>query len=368
MSKPRTLPTESLSLHPQAGLVPEMPADQYKLFLADVKDRGILQPIELIPGTRTVVEGRTRLKAATDAGLPAVPVVDADLKGDTPVMYMLRAALLRRQLTKGQAAALAVEIKQQLAAEAKERQREGGKKGGQTAGRGRPKGADSAGSTGATTKPKATQARDQAAAIAGTNGRYVSDAERVKEKAPDVFVRLKAGTVTLPEATRIVKEKERPATAGTLLADIPAVPLPAVEQLVGEGVHTVEDLDARVAEIRKQRGRGTATRYEALRELCLPNDLVNGTGDALVDWQAARDRPAVEKPPVVATVRGGPDPLKPCPFCGSADVRISAGKWARVECQACFTMGPTRSAGSKSRSEASARAAWNKRAEPREKV
>jgi hypothetical protein len=44
------------------------------------------------------------------------------------------------------------------------------------------------------------QARDQAAATAGTNPRYVSDAKLVKEKAPALFEQVKAGAVSIAAA------------------------------------------------------------------------------------------------------------------------------------------------------------------------
>jgi len=41
----------------------------------------------------------------------------------------------------------------------------------------------------------------------GVNDRYVSDAKKVKEEAPEVFERLKAGKVTLQDAKREVAKK-----------------------------------------------------------------------------------------------------------------------------------------------------------------
>lgn len=200
---PRELPTACLSLHPEAALVPEMPADQYQRFLADVRVRGVLTPIELVPGTRTVIEGRTRLKAATEAGLASVPVVDAPLGEHSPVMYMLRSALLRRQLTSSQAATLAVEIEERFAIEAKERQREGGRKGAAARNRSKVEAPPPSPPPPAPVAPP-VKSRDQAAAIANTNPRYVSDAKRIKKAAPEVFEKVKAGKISMPEAMRIV--------------------------------------------------------------------------------------------------------------------------------------------------------------------
>jgi len=386
----RKIHPASLSVHPEAAIVPEMPADQYGRFKADIKVRGILKPIELIPGTKVVIDGRTRLKAAIELELPSVPVVDADMHGDSPVVYMLRTAFLRRQLTAGQAAALAVELESQLAVEAKERQREGGR----AAGRGRPK----KGTTGdAPAKPsgadlstianfppaalehlayrhhistvdeidslvqllrvgsqtmlglrppdpsasrytalrallpgvmakqgqkevraadlagdalvdweteqaskladetgewqrgqKGVKSRDLAAAIAGSNPHYVSDAKRLKKESPETFEKLKAGEITLPEAKRIVTPK-------------PATPAAS-----------------------KAKDKTDEVRHVA---------------------------------------RGGHPPLDPCPFCGSAEVKIVFGfgvvsnktPMEYGQCEKCCACGP-RKPGSMQ-----ARSAWNER-------
>ena len=52
--------------------------------------------------------------------------------------------------------------------------------------------------------PKATE---EAAKSVGVNHRYVQDAKRVRTEAPEVFQRLKAGTITLQDAKREVAKK-----------------------------------------------------------------------------------------------------------------------------------------------------------------
>lgn len=202
----KQLPTASLTLHPEAALVPEMPADMYAVFLADVKERGVVTPIELVPGTKTVIEGRTRLKAATEAGLASVPVVDADLRGDPPVVYMIRAAFLRRHLTGGQRATLGAELEEQIAKAVKERKREARKAAKEASGDGKPKVEQiSTIPTAAAKGPQLSKSREQAGKEAGVSGKYVSEAKRVKKQDPALYERLKAGTVSLPEAVRIVR-------------------------------------------------------------------------------------------------------------------------------------------------------------------
>jgi hypothetical protein len=68
--------------------------------------RGIKVPLEII-ADGTVVDGRHRLRAAIELGMQEVPVMDAPLGSDTPEVYMLKAAVLRRHLTKDQSATLA---------------------------------------------------------------------------------------------------------------------------------------------------------------------------------------------------------------------------------------------------------------------
>jgi hypothetical protein len=51
------------------------------------------------------------------------------------------------------------------------------------------------------------KAREEAAASVGVNDRYVSDAKKVKQEAPEVFERLKAGKITLQDAKREVAKK-----------------------------------------------------------------------------------------------------------------------------------------------------------------
>jgi hypothetical protein len=200
-TKYRQLPTESLTLHPEASRVPEMPEDQYARFLSDVCARGIEKPIELLPGTRVVIDGRTRLKAAKDAGFASVPVVEAVLGGQDPVVYMIRVALHRRQMTKSQAAALAVEVEAVLAISAKDRQSEGGRKGGSNRGKS---------ALAKLPEPSASRggsfvARDKAGEEFRVSGRYVSDAKKVKKADPALFEKVKAGEVTLQAANRILK-------------------------------------------------------------------------------------------------------------------------------------------------------------------
>lgn len=290
MSNPRTLPTAALLLHEQAHLVPEMHPDEYKPFAADVKKRGVQEPIKLIPGTKTVIDGRTRLKAATDAGLPSVPVEDADLGDLSPVAYMLHKALYRRNLKPGQRAALGNEIAKQLRADARQRQKDGAAKGGAATAakvKGEPSGTNT-GSLPPAPVPSANGTNGKknrggetavvAAQIAGSNAKHVRQAGQIEQKAPEVYEQVKAGTLSVPAAVAAVKAQE---PTGTLLSKIPKFPPEAVVRLARDEIHTVEDLDAKVAELRKQPGRDGVGRFNVLRASGLVEQAVKKAGDAL---------------------------------------------------------------------------------------
>ncbi|MFO0843273.1 MAG: hypothetical protein U0797_12900 [Gemmataceae bacterium] len=99
--------------------------------------------------------------------------------------------LHRRHLNAGQRAAVAVEIEPMLAAEAKERQRE-------QARRNQPQ----AQKVEILPPIETAKARDEAAALTGTSGRYVQDAKKVKEQAPELLARVRAGELSVHRACR----------------------------------------------------------------------------------------------------------------------------------------------------------------------
>jgi hypothetical protein len=51
-------------------------------------------------------------------------------------------------------------------------------------------------------KSEPIHAAEQAAAIVGTNPRYVTDAKAIQQKAPDIADRVRSGELTIPQAKR----------------------------------------------------------------------------------------------------------------------------------------------------------------------
>ena len=77
----KLVPLKSLRLHPEANRVPRMPPEQDAEFRAEIAERGIRVPIEIIDGG-VIVDGRSRYLAAKQLGIKRVPVIRAPLNGD----------------------------------------------------------------------------------------------------------------------------------------------------------------------------------------------------------------------------------------------------------------------------------------------
>ena len=194
--------THELSPHREAELIPVMPEKEYEAFRLDVAARGIQVPIEITAGD-VVLDGRQRLRAARELGQETVPVRVVEVEDELD--YMFRAAILRRQLTASQRAALVVERDEyrELQAGARERQR-----------------ANLAQATEGATSPPRGKTRELGARLASAGGRTVQDVVTVRKHDPELFERIKHGRVSAPVAARQVRRRLRDAKLP------PAPPLP----------------------------------------------------------------------------------------------------------------------------------------------
>jgi DNA modification methylase len=130
-----------------------------------------------------------------------VPIVPAPLNGDSPVLYMLRAATKRRHLTDDQRACLAREEMEYVAQLSRQ---ERARRGGLAGGRGRAKSPDSSADA-----PVAKQSRDraktvrtQAATTYGVSERKIRCAQRLRCRAPQLYEQVKSGQQRLAVAQR----------------------------------------------------------------------------------------------------------------------------------------------------------------------
>lgn len=185
-----------MQYHEIANVWPMMDDDAIQALADDIQKNGQLQPIWTYEGK--ILDGRNRFVACTIAGVQ--PVL-RDYKGDQPTAFAVSLNDRRRHMTKGALAAVAAELEPLFAADAKRRQKEAG--------------GDRKSEKAKSVVQKIEQpilvndrkANAEAAQAVGVNRQYVAEAKKMKEQAPEVFERLKAGKVTLQDAKREVAKK-----------------------------------------------------------------------------------------------------------------------------------------------------------------
>lgn len=176
--------------HQAADLFPMLGQDELRALADDIKANGQLEAIVLYEGK--VLDGRNRLAACELAGVEPRTITIRFRSGEsTPTEWVLSKNLHRRQLTKSQAAAVAVEALPMLEAESEQRM---------LAGKAQDPGPKMDQGSG-----RAPRSADRAGRLVGVGRQYVSDAKKLSEEAPQTFERVKAGTLNLQQAKREAK-------------------------------------------------------------------------------------------------------------------------------------------------------------------
>jgi hypothetical protein len=173
-------------IHPAAEIFPLLVDDGFKELMADIKARGLLEPIVLLDGA--ILDGRNRYQACVKAGVEPRFVTYTGTMA--PVEYVRSRNLHRRHLTPSQRAACAAKATALLAEEkkaAKARQREHGKT------------APGRKNTGGT-RSTSVKSRDRVGKSFGVSGRSVSKAQRVAEASKDLLEQVAKGDLTLGQA------------------------------------------------------------------------------------------------------------------------------------------------------------------------
>lgn len=165
--------------HPVANLFPMLSEKQFRELLTDIQAHGQLSPIWLHDGL--IVDGRNRYRACLELGIGPV-FQEWDQHGDL-LDFVIGFNLKRRHLTATQKAVVAFRMLFMLEAKAKERQLR-----------------RSADSVPEILPEQKGDSRDQAAALVGISGRYVSDVKRIAQEAPERLKDLEAGKITLQGA------------------------------------------------------------------------------------------------------------------------------------------------------------------------
>ena len=193
---------EVVDVHPAADLLPAPTTDEYGDLVADIATFGLRHPIVRASDGR-LLDGRNRLRACWEAHVePSFTVFDGD-----PIAYVLSTNVTRRHLTPSQRAAVAAEAVDLYAAEAKQRMLAGKKA---DPGPDRDQGSDR----------NARRATAKAAKATGASRTSTAKAKRVKDHAPDLHEKVKAGAITVDAAEKQVQIRELASLEANITAAI----------------------------------------------------------------------------------------------------------------------------------------------------
>lgn len=114
-------------VHPAAALFPLIGGDEYQAFLDDIRTNGQRKKIVRIGAL--ILDGRNRLRACLDLKIePKFRTFGSDLgDGTDPIAFVISENIARRHLNETQRSFVGAELVPMYEAQAKERQREGGR-------------------------------------------------------------------------------------------------------------------------------------------------------------------------------------------------------------------------------------------------
>ena len=211
---PDYAPPQALSVHQLTTTIPMMKRGEWEVFLADIRERGILEPLQLATDGTTVLDGRHRLQAALELGLATVPVVPAQLGDLDESEYVVRQALLRRNLSDDQRALLAAQRAKELSSA---RQHEAARLAAQS------RWGECAETT--VVSPHQVRTRQLLSESYGVSERKIRYAQLLAEQTPELAAAVLTGNLPLHKALRQAKRQ----TALAMLKSLPE--LSPTEQL-----------------------------------------------------------------------------------------------------------------------------------------
>lgn len=201
--------------HPAALLFPLIGNGEYAALRDDIAENGLRDPVVLYEGD--VLDGRNRLRACEDA---KVEPRFTTYEGDDPFAYVISCNIHRRNLTQSQLTGIAVEAREPLMKEARERQGGGGRyepgwrerqrlrddgsgPKGPVPQEGRSAGlaADSGDLISGPKEPKVEgRSAELAAEMFGVGHMQVKRAAAVRKASPEMFEQIKQGGITVGAA------------------------------------------------------------------------------------------------------------------------------------------------------------------------
>ncbi len=202
--------------HPAADLFPLMGSVQLDELAADISVHGQLEPILVFDNK--ILDGRNRYLACVKAGkTPNILTAPLDhISGQTATEWVISHNLIRRHLTTGQKAMIAVKLVPLVEAETKARE-SARKAGNQNA----AKSAETTTADRPESSKRGPESADKAAALVGTSGRSVKRAQRITKVDPRLAERVETGAVSLDAAEQEIRGPESVVTtADRMLTDL----------------------------------------------------------------------------------------------------------------------------------------------------
>ena len=187
-----------MKFHAVAEIFPMMEGDEFLKLVEDIRANGLLEPIWLHPDDGSVIDGRNRYRACSEAKVE--PKTRKWNGKGSLVEFVLSMNLHRRHLTASQKGCVGTDVLPLLEAEAKARQATSGP-----------------GVYGA--KPHSPRLDEgvsgrsdtQAAKAVGVSRGYVADAKKLKVEQPALYEEVRSGKKTIPEAKAAVKQAKKAA-------------------------------------------------------------------------------------------------------------------------------------------------------------
>lgn len=209
--------------HPAANIFPMMDGAEYEALRDDIAANGLMESVWLDAAGR-ILDGRNRHRACIDLGIEPRFQTYA---GNSPIAFVVSLNLKRRHLTSSQAAAISLDVLPMLEEEARARM------------------SIASANKGVEIIPHLEQgkAREHAAAMFGTNARYVQDAKALKEEAPDLFEQVRGGALTIPQAKRELNRR----AADELTARPVPLPVGRYSTVVVDPPWPIEKIEREVA-------------------------------------------------------------------------------------------------------------------------
>ena len=257
---------QTLHPHAVADIFPMMDADDYRALVDDMRVHGQREPIWLLDDL--ILDGRNRYKACAEIGLtPLVqeyvgPTDDASL-----IAFVVSLNLKRRHLTASQKAAIGLRVKGQLQ---------------EANPPGRPAAEGNGGNISTISSNAAAKNRDLAGEIVGVSGRYIDEAEKIADAAPDLFNEVLTGTLSIPDAKREIKQREKEQARQDRAENPPPI-LP--DACVVEHTDTTSHLPARSFDLVLTDPPYGISAYAGVTKV--GNQIVNTDFDGSSDWDSA---------------------------------------------------------------------------------